>query len=171
MQWQILRCSSKDTLVLEQSLINAGVRAWTPRWKLRRRLPRLRKVVTEIRPLLPTFVFVDPADVRFVEQNAGGDLPQCTVFRFNESRPIVDESELTDLRSFSEELMIGAKEPEPFKTLPVGTRVVCESRLFKGMEAVVIGQKIGENLIRIEKSSLEIFVPPFLLKAIGVSQS
>lgn len=107
-RWCILRTSGGRTLALADSLVAAGIEAWTPRKTFRREKPgRCRlidgsKPVVEIEaPILPTIVFV-PAGAMAVLATIAIDPasphPAFSLFRHGDRYPLIGAGELRGLR-------------------------------------------------------------------------
>lgn len=134
--WVVVRCKSSSTLDLEVSLLQVGLRAWTPASYKKRRLPRTRATVLERVALLPSFVFIDIEDIdasggfgclekHFLKALTTGD---GTVIR-------IRDHELTGLR---EACVREGEEDKPVSIPDVGSWWRFLSGPFSGHEAVVV---------------------------------
>jgi transcription antitermination factor NusG len=56
--WVVLRCGSSKTIECAEILASKGLEVWVPIQKIKRRLPRSRKVETLEVPALPSYIFV-----------------------------------------------------------------------------------------------------------------
>jgi hypothetical protein len=64
-KWLVLRCEGKLTLDLEDLLVREGLRAWSPRYWLRKRLPRKKVRIWVETALTPSFVFLRGEDLEW----------------------------------------------------------------------------------------------------------
>lgn len=103
-RWCILRTSGTLTLALADSLVAAGIDAWTPAATASRLFRRGATMVKAERtgPILPTFVFArsshmaDLADI--VASRAHGH-PAFSIFRYQDRYPLVGEASIAGLRA------------------------------------------------------------------------
>jgi hypothetical protein len=112
-RWCILRTSGGRTLALADSLMAAGIEAWTPRRTLRREKPgRCRlidgsKPVVEIEaPILPTIVFVPAgamAALATIAADPASPHPPFSLFRHGDRYPLIGVAELRGLRQAEQE--------------------------------------------------------------------
>lgn len=116
-RWCILRTSGGRTLALADSLVAAGIDAWTPRRTLRREKPgRCRlidgsKPVVEIEaPILPTIVFApvaamaELATIAMDQRIEGASAhPGFSLFRDGDRYPLIGAGELSGLRQAEQE--------------------------------------------------------------------
>lgn len=56
--WFVYRCSGSETGELEDLLVSLGIKAWTPRAWVRKRLPRRKARETVLIGILPSYLFV-----------------------------------------------------------------------------------------------------------------
>lgn len=108
--WCIVRTSGGRTLSLAQSLIEAGIEAWSPRRIIKRPAPGQRRalvmgrrrVMVEVAvPILPTFVFVRACHLDALAVAAAMPIsphPAFTLFSFAGRVPLVSELSVAGLR-------------------------------------------------------------------------
>jgi hypothetical protein len=98
--WCILRTSGARTLPLADSLVSAGIGAWTPRKTIRRVMPRGRVIEAEA-PILPTMVFARAVHLMdLVISAADPALPYAafSVFRHAGKIPLVRDRDIAGLQ-------------------------------------------------------------------------
>lgn len=116
--WCILRTGGPRTLRLAESLVKAGVEAWTPRCKFRRPVPGAKPAADGRRPtqdldapILPTFVFARAPHVVAVEQlerdqanpHVASAHPPFSILRYRGAVPFVADREVAGLQDAERE--------------------------------------------------------------------
>ena len=160
--WSVLRVDSLWTLQITQALRSSGFIAWSPAAEIWARVPRSRKRVKTIRPILPSFVFVqenrvDEAVVMLARLGF-----RATVFVFNGERVVVRGKDLEPLQEAETRA-----QDEPVTRLFPGQKVRVLSGVFHYFEGRVMGLR-GRNTytVDLDGQSLSVHLPGFLLQPI-----
>lgn len=105
-RWCILRTSGSRTLTLTRSLVLAGIDAWTPVQRVKRRLPRAKKIEHIEAPFTPCYVFVKAPhlpELCRLERTAISPHPAFSVFRHMGATVIVADASVSSLRAAEDE--------------------------------------------------------------------
>lgn len=158
----IVRCAGQSTILLAKELYQESVRAWTPLWVRKIRVPRSKAHRKVISPLMPSFVFIDGRDYESAVHLA-------KAFRVKRFTPLlvngaIAVASLQELRNIDLSATYDESEAELTpKVFEVGESVLIEKGPFHGKTGVVL--KIGGKYIQIEltESRIKLKIPPFLL--------
>jgi len=164
MNWLVLRCNSKSTIALVESLEQAGFEGmvWSPtELVLARSGPdRSREKVKSA--LLPSFVFVDEfleTEMLREERDPLCNHPPFRIFRFNRVVAKVAAESLLPLRSLEKKPTEKANHP----TLPAGTVVRTAESGFEGLNGVVVSCKGRWSFVEFEGFALPVKISTLLL--------
>lgn len=166
--WCILRTSSRHTLRLVESLQGAGIDAWTPSIVRTIRKPRWN-VKREVRlPMMASFVFA-PAKHMWtlvdLEEDRRSPHPSFSLFRHQDSLPLVPDGELEPLR-MAERRAIPAQKARAFSR---GQNVRVPEGSFAGMIGKVEHSN-GRHTLVCFGGPLKVKIATYLLKLECVSR-
>ena len=136
--WVVVRCSGQKTFEQCEGLKLLGIKAWTPMWVRRKRLPRTKKTIRVSVPCLPSYVFADARSIEVLtKMKEGGKLPG-QIMKTGQGNIIrIANQELEALRAISQSLDDqGALIPA--KPL-FGSALRIISGPFQGMVGKIIG--------------------------------
>ncbi len=165
--WVVVRCPSGRTMEQLTDLINYGIRAWTPVWHRRKRLPRTRKTRIVPLPCLPSYVFAGEESLQTLEAMREGGKLKGRVMSGDNGRFIrVRDHELKGLREASD-----SKEdkesviPRP----PIGKRYRIIEGPFQGLDCTVVGHTAQCVLVTMgEGFTIPVHIPYKQFNVIGV---
>lgn len=164
-KWCILRTSGSRTLTLASSLNGVGIEAWTPIEIRQKRIPRSK----ERRPInvaiMPSFVFAKDEHRKALlalSHSHYSPHPQFSVFRIAGDIPMIDESEIENLRRAEERAKRAAEKGKRYN-FQVGERVNVQERGFQGLEGL-IEESDGKFALVCFGGSIKIKVASFLLQ-------
>lgn len=134
--WIVVRCQGQKTLDLTEDFVGQGIRAWTPVWRRRQRLPRTRKTLVVEFPCLPGYIFAGEEHLQFLDAfRIGGGFRGNIMTREDGSFIRVDDRELHGLREVSD-----YEEEKPLTLLPeVGSSKRIIDGPFAGLNCQVVG--------------------------------
>lgn len=160
--WVILRCKPSHTLLLESTLLEWDVVAWTPKVNVKARRAHTRRAKTSLMPVMPSFVFVKEKEWPRLQpiKEQLGELT-FNVFVFYGIVPRVHDKELEPLRSYQEETL-DENRPQEFS---FGERCVVGAGPFVGTEVVVCGYNRAYYTVEAVESRMKLKIPALLLVA------
>jgi len=146
-RWCVLRMAGPRTLLVAESLGEAGFEVWTP-VEMRRHHRRAGKkgTVTKKLPIMPTFVFAHNRhqdDLAAITRMPVSPHPPFSLFQYLDRIVTVRDSELQRLRDVEIRALPKPKQP----TLPVGTKVKPEQGPYTGLSGEVVASKNGICLV------------------------
>lgn len=151
------RCRVRDTITLVDTLQGRGIRAWTPVYKVKVRLPRRRATRLELRPAMPSFVFVAYGEMeKALQLCAKGFAPGMTLFVFNRLVARVRGDQLKHLHDITE-------KHEEKASYPLGARVVVASGNFLGFSGTIVMWDGIYHTVQLDHKGFHLKLPPFLL--------
>lgn len=158
--YSALTCRARDTMALVERLQELGLDGWTPRFRRRRRLPRSKKTVVELRPILPGFVFLPLHHTRQALKAAEAyETPPLALFRPSTGHRPISESELAPLRALD---LQPEQRADPF---PPGTAVRIAEGPFGGWRGRVIEVRGGYVVVNFSEQFPDVKVAACLLRA------
>jgi hypothetical protein len=162
--WAALRCHPSQTIDLVDRLTQYGLTGWTPRIRVRRRLPRKKKAEVRIAPLLPSYAFVqfEAAD-QAVDLGLAGKAPNAWPFLFNGTRPVLPVVQLTQLE------LAATMRPDAldrFGSYRPGQLVAVIYGPLHGRAGTIVSRK-GRDRWVVEVEGTRVSVPSFLLQSLG----
>lgn len=138
--WCILRTNGRRTLRLAQSLIDAGIEAWTPRAVQKRRLSRVHMGVREVeQPIMPSFVFARARylpDLVSILGLPNNPHPSFTIFQHAGRAPVIADGEIAILRAVEERGKRDRRRAQR-PAIEVGASVSPTEGAFAGLHGVV----------------------------------
>jgi len=137
--WCILRTSGARTLRLAESLMAAGLDAWSPEMMVTRRQGRMRKRVEVSTPILPTFVFARArhiAELQACRMLPINPHPGFSIFRHLGRYPVVADKDIVALRAEEERARVVVLK-RTRRTVPIGSRVTMSEGAFAGLTGIV----------------------------------
>lgn len=161
-RYAVLRCPPATTLDLAKSLYqNHGLPVWAPRMLITMRLPRGRPKRTLIKPLMPSFLFVQEGHADETERRA---YPKVRPFVMNAERVTVGLNELKEIEcpERPQEPVLDTGAPLP--GFHRGDKVTVSAGPFRGMHGVVTAILDDYLEVRLEKIPGRLKIPPFMLK-------
>jgi hypothetical protein len=163
--WAALRCHSFQTLTLADQLVVKGVGGWSPRVPQRRRLPRHRKTVVQLVPLLPSFVFVPFERIEAaLDLGTSGEVPTSRAFTFLGHRPALPTEQLLGLRAIEARRSTDRQGLAAYRP---GTLVRLLYGPLMGHAARVIARKGRDHwVVELAGVRQRILVPSFLLQLV-----
>lgn len=170
--WNLVRTSASRTLELTDLLLGDGLRAWSPRVWVRKRLPRKKVRRLTVIPILPTYVFVHQDDFSSYLKERNGRYWFSSPARFNAHFMTVPETEMAGLveqdapekpRALEEGL---DEDTIVLETFEVGERVKFYQDPFGEMEGEVIAALSGNDYRILLKNNFPgtMRIPHFLLE-------
>lgn len=160
--YYILRCKPSLTLETARDLYARGIRAWAPRWWRRLRLPRKRKHITVLSPVLPGFLFVHDDDLDFaLSLSEAYQVPKLRLMVVNDAYACVRLKELHDIGTPEEPCEAPTAPDKLFKP---GDRVRVGEGPLSGFTGAVRAVQRGYVEIQIDASPLKIKIPPLLIE-------
>lgn len=155
--FSIFRCRAQSTLLVAASLRREGIRVTVPSWFERRRLPRSKKVQEFEYPYLPSFLFIDAAQLDHASALGMNPAHKCAPFVINRVVALVDAVALEE---------IGRSRPQEIKSNTISNGTSCRviGGPFTGWSVVVSGFDGIYYLTRCQKTMVTLKIPPFLLR-------
>lgn len=186
MTWNILRCPGKETLNLEEALVDLGFEAWAPReWK-NKRVPRKKIRMTVQKPVLPSYVFLAEGQGQQAIRAIGMSIPFAIMVLLGE-QVVIREEELEGLRVYdrrdpprfqprkyraalTDSTVPSVKADPKIKTYQVGDRVRLKTgTMLEGVMGVITGKGTGTEItIAVENSAARIQLSSFLVDPVAV---
>lgn len=160
-EWTILRCASAVTIGLAEELRDERLTAWAPIIRVQKRLPRRRKTELVVRPLLPSFVFVDQRHGdEAIDLAARGRVHQCKRFLFNDGEVVIPGVQLSPLY---EAQMKGTARK---RALVPGDRVEILATVLYLVKGMVLRGPMREDSyeVELEGQKQRLIFPGFLLR-------
>ncbi len=165
--WCMLRTSPGRTLALAQSLLAAGLDAWTPSEIHSRRRPRSKATIEIEAPIMPTFVFaraaVIPELVR-IQAMPISPHPPFSIFRHLGEIPLLHDHEILNLRAVAELAQRKRLKKSHRYVFPVGEQVKVAEGNFTGLEGIVEGGD-GKYALVCFGGSMQFKIATFLLRS------
>jgi hypothetical protein len=161
--WLVMRCSNKNTLALVRAMAENGVRAWTPLWVRKRRLPRSSEFQRILLPCLPSFVFLAEDDIGIALASAKACLtPGFSVMNSYGVLVRIKDNDLLSLREISDSSL----SVNPVHWPKTGSHQKVISGAFQGLLGQVVGRSKRHCLVDIPGFGSALKIPPFLLSDI-----
>lgn len=169
-EWVILRTGAKATFGLAGDLRDEGLRAWTPEWTRRIRVPRARAIRVVTEPLIPGFVFAGAEALWALIDLCD---PQKGAWRFRVMRhgdmiPRVQDHELEGLRAIEEETRREPGRSFQGPAFQPGDEVAVGIKSFEGMIGVIQSEQRGAYVVDFRNGTAPLRIQGFLLIPIGI---
>ena len=163
-----LRCAGAATLGLTRKLLDTGAQAWTPVVPQSRPVPRSRKRVWIMAPLLPTFVFLDAEALEAARDLRDRyALPAFTPLALSGELVRIGARGLEPLRATEAALVEKSRRAAPpARRFALETRVTLLAEAFTGLVAVVKASSRRSCVVDI--GGMRMSVPSFLLREAGL---
>lgn len=163
--WIVLQCAPSKTIALVAALQKRGVRAWTPVWNRKRRLPRSHQSRIVELPCIPSFVFVPSVQelpARYFMKSL--TVPQFRVMHTDNGPILIPDGELNHLRKIADKPPMTA-----IRQLPkAGERMRFNSGPFHGLHCIVLIADRRFVTVEVEEfSNQPVKISPFILERIA----
>lgn len=163
----MLRTSPGRTLALAQSLLDAGLDAWTPSEIHSRRRPRSKATIDIEAPIMPTFVFARAAEIPALMRIQALPIsphPAFSIFRHLGEIPLLHDREIMNLRAVAEAARRKRLKKSHQYVFPVGGKVNVAEGNFTGLEGIVEGGD-GKYALVCFGGSMQFKIATFLLRS------